>query len=67
MILAANVDYRSASSLSRLIPMGYGSLSEVDTFARNGWILSAGMGGYFRPESVDTFPRNTQPPRNVHD
>jgi hypothetical protein len=50
MFLSANVDYRSASCLSRLIPRGYGSLSEVDTFPRNGWILSAGMGGYFRPE-----------------
>jgi hypothetical protein len=50
MIPSANVDYRSASCLSRLIPRGYRTLSEVDTFARNGWILSAGIGGYFRPE-----------------
>jgi hypothetical protein len=59
MFLSANVDYRSASCLSRLIPMGYPTLSGADTFARNGWILSSGMSGYFAPESVDTFPRNT--------
>ncbi len=50
MIPSANVDYRSASCLARLIPRGYRNLSEVDTFARNGWILSAGIGGYFAPE-----------------
>ena len=59
MFPSANVDYRPASSLSRRLPRGYPALSEVDTFARNGWILSSGMSGYFAPESVDTFPRNT--------
>jgi len=50
MIVSANVDYHSASCLSRLIPRGYRTLSEVDTFTRNRWILSAGIGGYFAPE-----------------
>ena len=35
MIVSANVDYRSSSCLSRLIPMGYRTLSGADTFARN--------------------------------